>query len=134
MINGTPLLEAYNIDVEKNILNVFSGMNNDSIINQLNFKIENWESTLNEPTYLYKNYAQEKIAEYNRLKKDIENNAKIDFANTGQLYEVDIPEDDVLLDEDKVISEQPEIIKKRLNLNKMSLKKNYLQIKLFLKH
>ena len=42
----------------------------------------------------------------------------------GQLYEVDIPEDDVLLDEQKVISEQPEIVKKAFEFEQNELIKN----------
>ncbi len=114
LINNKPLLDTYDIDIDKSILNVFRGKDKISIINQLNFKIKNWETTLKETTYPYKEYAEDKISEYNRLKKDIENNAKIDFANIGQLYKVDIPEDDVLLDEDKTFSEQSEFVQNAL--------------------
>lgn len=49
---------------------------------------------------------------------------KIGKRNQGQLFEVDIPEDDVLLDEDKVISEQSEIIKKAFEFEQNELIKN----------
>lgn len=59
--------------------------------------------------------------------------SKITGVNKGQLFEVDIPEDDVLLDEDLPLNEQPEKVKKAIfnymkdntDIYNMSVIKNY---------
>lgn len=56
------------------------------------------------------------LKEYETYKKIISNvdNSKFDNYNYGQLFEVDIPENDVLLDEDKPLNEQPKIVKQAI--------------------
>ena len=48
--------------------------------------------------------------------------SKVEYDNkVGQVFEVDIPENDVLLDEDKIISEQPKIVKKAFEFEQNEL-------------
>lgn len=60
-------------------------------------KLKRAENSLKESEELYKN--AQKI-----------DTSKIEIKDSGQLYEVDIPKDDVLLDEDELLSEQNENI------------------------
>jgi len=58
---------------------------------------------------------------------DVYQNENIDFENRGQLFEVDIPEGNVLLDEDEILQEQDENVQKLINnlLEKEDLKDWY---------
>ena len=90
---------------------------NDSI-NEIQSRIDRYKNNLNNETNeyqieTYKGAIKSLENEISDFKKDIEFYKNIDIddisveRNQGQLYEVDIPEDDVLLDEDKKFSEQP---------------------------
>ena len=90
---------------------------NDSI-NEIQSRIDRYKNNLNNETNeyqieTYKGAIKNLENEISDFKKDIDFYKNIDIddisveRNQGQLYEVDIPEDDVLLDEDKKFSEQP---------------------------
>ena len=59
-------------------------------------------------------YGIPKAKEAITILQDIKNNNRLKSENKGQLFEVDIPENDVLLDEDKEYKEQSSKVKKLL--------------------
>jgi|GEM_PF-2790455 len=77
-------------------------------IEQTEKKIKEIEETLDEDEQASENN------DWQQLKKTLDGlnefGDSIEEANPGQLYKVDIPESDVLLDEDKTFSEQPEAV------------------------
>lgn len=92
-------------DVLERALNYLSGENGDVVaaIRKLNAAAEKWnDATLTSAArYLEENFAANGV-------ENIENEAE----TPGQVYEVNIPENDVLLHADKSMEDQPEIVKK----------------------
>lgn len=87
----------------------FQKENKEQIINKLNEFIDLWES-LPQATEWQKETSQK----YKKLIKELEKNNIIN-TKKGQLFKVDIPEDEVLLDENKSFSEQPKLIQESIN-------------------
>lgn len=119
LIDGKPILENYKIDIDRTVYNyIHAPIVTPSWINTtktfLQEKIDEWTKLSKDKEYPFKDYAKEKVDAYTRLLTDISNGATITEKAEGQLFKVDIPENDVLLDEDKKLNEQPEKVQKIL--------------------
>ena len=119
LINGKPILENYDIDIDRTVYNhIHASTVQKAWLNStktfLQEKIDNWTELSKDKEYPFTDYAKDKIKAYTKLLNDINNGATIIDKAKGQLFEVDIPDSDVLLDEDKKFSEQPEKVQKAL--------------------
>lgn len=89
-------------------MNNFQNENAKKVIAKLNEFINLWENLPNSS-----DWQKEMTIKYKKLISQLEKN-KIENTKKGQLFEVDIPDSDVLLDEDKSFSEQSDFIKNAL--------------------
>lgn len=111
LIDNKPILEKYDIDIDRDTYNVIHSMtvikaNRKLVENFLKGKLDEWKDLYNDKDYSFKDYAEEKVKAYNNLLKDISEGATVKDKAEGQLFKVDIPDKDVLLDEQKSFSKQ----------------------------
>ena len=119
LINGKPILENYDIDIDRTVYNyIHAPVVQSSWLNStkdfLGKKIEEWQELLNDEEYPFKDYANAKFEAYTKLLNDISKGASITDKAEGQLFKVDVPEKEVLLDEDKKFSEQSKTVQNAL--------------------
>lgn len=119
LINGKPILENYDIDIDRTVYNfIHAPAVQSSWLNStkdfLKKKTEEWQDLLKDKDYPFKDYAETKIDAYKRLLNDISNGATIKDKVEGQLFKVDVPEKENLLDEDKKYSEQSKTVQEAL--------------------
>ena len=115
LVRGQPLLEVYDVDIDRNLLETLLYKPYGVVEAELEKRIDQWTEFLNKDDYPYKKYAKDKIDAYTRLKDDLFNNGmSLIKQDLGQVHEVDIPENPYLLDEDLTFNEQPEFVKEKL--------------------
>lgn len=119
LIDGKPILENYDIDIDRTVYNfIHAPAVQSSWLNStkdfLKKKTEEWQDLLKDEDYPFKDYAKTKVDAYKRLLKDISNGATIKDKAEGQLFKVDVPEKENLLDEDKKYSEQSKTVQEAL--------------------
>ena len=85
----------------------------------------NWEKTLARRDKSYKGIAKKYIDVLSQKLELLNRIAKIDFSDTGNgnIYSVDAPENNVLLDYDATLAEQPEKVQKAIDKIKLKLLK-----------
>lgn len=111
--NGKPFLEVYDVDVSRDLMETLLHKPYGVIEKELENRINRWQDRLNDKEYQFKDYAKGKIEAYTKLKNDLhEYGTALIKQDTGQVHEVDIPENPYLIDEDLPINEQSEIVRR----------------------
>ena len=113
--NGKPFLEVYDVDVSRDLMETLLHKPYGVIEKELENRIKRWQDRLNDKEYQFKDYAKGKIEAYTKLKNDLhEYGTSLIKQDTGQVHEVDIPENPYLLDEQKTFGGQSDFVKSAL--------------------
>lgn len=114
-VNGKPFLDVYDVDIDRTLLETLLYKPYGTVEELLDKRIEQWENLSKKDDYPYKKYANDKVKAYKDLRNDLyENGMNYIKQDTGQVHEVDIPENPYLLDEQKSFSEQSDFVKENL--------------------
>jgi len=114
-VNGKPFLDVYDVDIDRTLLETLLYKPYGTVEELLDKRIEQWENLSKKDDYPYKKYANDKVKAYKDLRNDLyENGMNYIKQDTGQVHEVDIPENPYLMDEQKTLGEQSSTVKKAL--------------------
>lgn len=115
LIGDKPVQTRFDIENDDNLVDLALASDKDGALAYANKKADRWAELEKDEEYPFRSYASEKQKAWSGLRDALEKGETFNSAEKGQLYEVKIPEDDVLLHWDKPLSEQPEAVKKALS-------------------
>lgn len=113
-IGNENLLKKYHIAYDSELLYIVqSNMGRELVQNHLENAALRWDKLANDKDYDTPEYAKKRADAYSGLLQEFNNGAEIKLPN-GQLYEVEIPDQDEFLDWDKRLSQQSEKVLNKL--------------------
>ncbi|MCD7740091.1 MAG: hypothetical protein LUH11_01930 [Candidatus Gastranaerophilales bacterium] len=114
--NGKLIYETELVKLDSDIKNILFLKGKKEALEKLEQNKKDAEKNINGNSNFLKRYSEKFLKNYDEQLEILKNvdESKITDVKKGQLFEVDIPEDDVLLDEDKTLSEQPEKVQKAI--------------------
>lgn len=115
LIDGKPLVDQFNIEGDAKFAEMAKAGDSFSAWVHADERRERWQELAGDESYQFRDYADAKAKAWSGLVAELGADKKISSKANGQLYEVDIPEDDQMLLWDKPLSQQSDRVKAALD-------------------